>query len=181
MSWGKDRRFKSQGTNQSCRPMVNVLRQRPKVYVSILALFCVWTKSLMCNDAVNRDSTFRVMSENYACKSEEFQVPCQPSKWCVIPSRRLSVYCSIRPDDLSFHSEIRQTSIFCLEDVFFFSSRHLHRIESFCASLLRPDVSAARPDSYQFSNGSLILSKFKKGKINQPSRRCGIPSGRVSL
>jgi hypothetical protein len=27
-------------------------------FVSILALFCVWTKSLMCNDAVNRDSTF---------------------------------------------------------------------------------------------------------------------------
>jgi hypothetical protein len=27
------------------------------VTVSILASFCVWTKSLMCNDAVNRDST----------------------------------------------------------------------------------------------------------------------------
>jgi hypothetical protein len=51
---------------------------------------------------------------------------------------------------------------------------------SFCANLLRPDVSAARPDAYQFSNGSLILSKFKKGKINQPSGRCGILSGRVS-
>jgi hypothetical protein len=25
--------------------------------VSILASFCVWTKSLMCKDAVNRDST----------------------------------------------------------------------------------------------------------------------------
>jgi len=30
----------------------------------------------MCNDVVNRDSTFRVMSEDSACKSEEFQVPC---------------------------------------------------------------------------------------------------------
>jgi len=48
-------------------------------FVSILALLCVWTKSLMCNDAVNRDSTFRVMSEVSACESEEFQVPCQPS------------------------------------------------------------------------------------------------------
>jgi hypothetical protein len=48
-------------------------------FVSILALFCVWTKSLMYNDAVNRDSTFRVMSEVSACKSEEFQVPCQPT------------------------------------------------------------------------------------------------------
>jgi hypothetical protein len=45
-------------------------------FVSILALFCVWTKSLMCKDAVNRDSTFRVMSVDSACESEEFQVPC---------------------------------------------------------------------------------------------------------
>jgi hypothetical protein len=74
--------------------------------VSILALFCVWTKSLICEDAVNRDSTFRVMSVDSACKSEEFQVPCQsfgrsshpvwtpiyplfhPCGRCVIPSER---------------------------------------------------------------------------------------------
>jgi hypothetical protein len=42
-------------------------------FVSILALFCVWTKSLMCNDAVNRDSTFRVILEDSTCKSKEFQ------------------------------------------------------------------------------------------------------------
>jgi hypothetical protein len=41
-----------------------------------LALFYVWTKSLMCNDTVNRDSTFRVMSEDSTYESEEFQVPC---------------------------------------------------------------------------------------------------------
>jgi hypothetical protein len=46
--------------------------------VGILASFCVWTKSLKCKDAVNRDSTFRVMSVVSACKLEEFQVPCQP-------------------------------------------------------------------------------------------------------
>jgi hypothetical protein len=33
---------------------------------------------------------------------------------------------------------------------------------SFCTNLLRPDVSAARPDAYQFLNGSLILSKFQE-------------------
>jgi hypothetical protein len=44
-----------------------------------LASFYVWTKSLKCKDAVNRDSTFRVMSVVFACKSKEFQVPCQPS------------------------------------------------------------------------------------------------------
>jgi hypothetical protein len=92
-----------------------------------LALFCVWTKSLMCNDAVNRDSTFRVMSEDSACKSEEFQVPCQPSGRCVIPSGRLSVYCSIRPDT-------RQTSIICPDDVFL-PSGYLHRIEKLLCQL----------------------------------------------
>jgi len=70
--------------------------------VSILALFCVWTKSLTCNDVVNRDSTFRVKSEDSACELEEFQVPCQQSRRCVIRSGCLSVYCSIRPDDVSF-------------------------------------------------------------------------------
>jgi hypothetical protein len=97
-------------------------------FVSILALFCVWTKSLMCNDVVNRDSTFKVMSEDFACKSEEFQVPCQPSGRCVIPSGCPSVYCSIRPDDVSFRPDIRQTSIICPDDVFL-PSGHLHRIE----------------------------------------------------
>jgi hypothetical protein len=98
--------------------------------VSILALFCVWTKSLMCNDAVNRDSTFRVMSEDSAYKSEEFQVPCQPSRRCVIPSGSPSVYCSIRLDDVSFRSDIRQTRIICPNDILL-PSGHVHRIEKF--------------------------------------------------
>jgi hypothetical protein len=41
-------------------------------------------------------------------------------------------------------------------------SGHFTVSRSFCASLLCPDVSAARPDTYQFSNGSLILSKFQE-------------------
>jgi hypothetical protein len=93
-------------------------------FVSILALFCVWTKSLMCNDAVNRDSTFRVMSED----------SCQPSGRCVIPSGRPSVYCSIRPDDVSFRLDIRQTSIICPDDVFL-PSGHLHRNEKLLCQL----------------------------------------------
>jgi hypothetical protein len=103
-------------------------------FVSILALFCVWTKSLMCNDAVNRGSTFRVMSEDSACKSEEFQVPCQPFGRCVIPSGRPSVYCSIRPDDVSFRPDIRQTSIIFPDDMFL-PSEHLHRIEKLLCQL----------------------------------------------
>jgi hypothetical protein len=88
----------------------------------------------MCNDAVNRDSTFKVMSEDSACKSEEFQVPCQLSGPCVIPSGRPSVYCSIRPNDVSFRLEIRQTNIICLDDVLL-PSGHLHRIEKLMCQL----------------------------------------------
>jgi hypothetical protein len=88
----------------------------------------------MCNNAVNRDSTFRVMSEDSACESEEFQVPCQLSGRCVIPSGHPSVYCSIRPDDVSFRPNIRQTSIICPDDVFL-PSGHLHCIEKLLCQL----------------------------------------------
>jgi hypothetical protein len=132
------------------------------MHVSILALFCVWTKSLMCNDAVNRDSTFRMMSEDSVCESEEFQVPCQPSGRCVIPSGRPSVYCSIRPEDVSFRPDIRQTSIICSDDVFL-PSGHLHRIEKLLCQLAssgRLLVLERFTDSFQVS---------RKGRsINHP-------------
>jgi hypothetical protein len=133
-------------------------------FVSILALFCVWTKSLMCNDAVNRDSTFRVMSEDF-----KFPISLPDAHLFTVLSVRTTCH-SVRTSDRQASSV--QTTCFVRPNTYIVSRR-------FCASLLRLDVSAARPDAYQISNGSLILSKFKKRKINQPSRRCGIPSGRV--
>jgi hypothetical protein len=106
----------------------------------------------MCNDAVNRDSTFRVMSEDSACESEEFQVPCQPFGRCVFPSGRPSVYCSIRPDDVSFRPDIRQTSIICPDDVIL-PSGHLHRIEKLRCQLA---------PSGRFSSTSRRLSILKR-------------------
>jgi hypothetical protein len=131
--------------------------------VSILASFCVWTKSLICKDAANRDST--VQSEVRRIS----KVPCQPSGQCVIPSGRPSVYCSIRPDDVSSRQDARHSSIIRPDDVLL-PSGHFTVSRSFCASLLRPDVSAARPDAYQFSNSSLILSKFQE-RENQSTVR----------
>jgi hypothetical protein len=74
------------------------------VSVSILALFCVWTKSLMCKDAVNRDSTFRVMSrlEENSSSLSAVRKMCHlirmpicllfhPSRRCVILSGRQTV------------------------------------------------------------------------------------------
>jgi hypothetical protein len=96
-------------------------------FVSILASFCVWTKSLICKDPANMDST--VQSE----------------------VRRISKFPVSRPDDVSSRPE----------DVLL-PSGHFTVSRSLCAGLLRPDVSAARLDAYQFLNGSLILSKFQE-------------------
>jgi len=142
-------------------------------FVSILASFCVWTKSLICKDAANRDST--VQSE--VRRISKFPVSC-PNDVSSRPDVHLSTVPYVRTTCLSVQTSDRQaTSVW--RTCFFRPDTYIVS-RSFCTSLLRPDVSATRPDAYQFSNGSLILSKFKKRKINQPSRRCGIPSGRVS-
>jgi hypothetical protein len=125
--------------------------------VSILALFCVWTKSLMCNDVANRDSTF----QSEVRRISKFPVSRPDAHLSTVPSVRTTCH-SVRTSDRQA-SSVRTTGFF-RPDTYIVS-------RSFCPSLFRPDVSAARPDAYQFSNGSLILSKFKKGKINQPSGR----------
>jgi hypothetical protein len=135
-------------------------------FVSILASFCVWTKSLICKDAANRDST--VQSE--VRRISKFPVSHPDAHLPTIPTVRTTCLSVLTSDRQA--SSVRTTCFF-RPDTYIVS-------RSFCASLLRPDVSAARPDAYQFSNSSLILSKFKKGKINQPSGRCGIPSRHIS-
>jgi hypothetical protein len=93
----------------------------------------------------------------------------QPSGRCVILSGRPSVYCSIRPDDVSFRLDIRQTSIICPDDVLL-PSGHLHRIEKLLCQL---------SPSGRFSSMSghlLVLERFtdsfqvlrKERSINRP-------------
>jgi hypothetical protein len=135
-------------------------------FVSILVSFCVWTKSLICKDTANRDST--VQSE--VRRISKFPVS-RPEDVSSRPDAHLSTVPSVRTSDRQ--ASLVRTTCFFRPDTYIVS-------RSFYASLLHPDVSATRPDALMFSNGSLILSKFKKGKINQPSGRCGIPSGRVS-
>jgi hypothetical protein len=126
----------------------------------------------MCNDAVNKDSTFRVMSEDSACESEEFQVPCQPSGRCVISSGRLSVYCSIRPDEVSFRPDIRQTSIICPNDVIL-PSGHLHRI-------VLCQLSPSR--SFSSTSGRLsVLERFIDSfQVSRKGRSINLPDDVVS-
>jgi hypothetical protein len=107
-------------------------------FVSILALFCVWTKSLMCNNPANRDSTFQ---------SEV---------------RRITKFPVSRPDEVSSRPDAHLSTVPSVRTTCFFHPDTYIVSRSFCTSLLRPDVSAARPNAYQFSNGSLILSKFQE-------------------
>jgi hypothetical protein len=116
----------------------------------------------MCKDDVNRDSTFRVMSINSACKSEEIQVPYQPSgrsshsirtPICPLfhPFGRRVIPSGLQTDQ-HHPSERPAPSV---------RTPTLYR-EASVLAYIRPDDSAARPDASQLSNGSLILSKFQE-------------------
>jgi hypothetical protein len=123
----------------------------------VSASFCVWTKSLICKDAANRDST--VQSE--VRRISNFPV----SRLDDVSSRpnvHLSTVPYVRTTYLSVRTSDRQASSVWTTCFFRLDTYVVSR--SFCASLLRPDISAARPDAYQFSNGSLILSKFQERK-----------------
>jgi hypothetical protein len=112
-------------------------------------------------NAVNRDSTIQseVRRNSSSLSAVWTIVPSRPDAYCFCFFRSDDV--PSRPDTVSPASSVR-TMCFFRPDTYTVS-------RSFYDSLLRPDVSAALPDAYQFSNGSLILSKFKKGKINQSS------------
>jgi hypothetical protein len=119
-------------------------------FVSILASFCVWTKSLMCKDAVNRDSTCQSIFRRLctAKKIEDRRFPVSRSDevssypdahLSTVPSVRTS--CSSRPD-------ARQTSIIRPDDVSFRTDPPLYR-EASAPACIYPDISAARPDVHQ--------------------------------
>jgi hypothetical protein len=142
--------------------------KKPNQVVSILASFCVWTKSLICKDAAHRDST--VQSD----------------------VRRISKFPVSRPDDVSSRPDAhlsgqcvilfgRQTVQHLPSGRRASSVRTLHSIEKLLCQL-------APSGRFSSMSGRLsVLERFtkalpssKKGKINQPSGRCGIPFGRVS-
>jgi hypothetical protein len=122
--------------------------------VSILASFCVWTKSLMCKDAVNRDSTcqsiFRRLCTAKKIKDFRFPVSHPDAHLSTVPSVRTT--CSSRPD-------ARQTSIICLDDISFPSGPYtLSR--SFYSSLHPPGHLSSPSGRLSVLEQSQILSKF---------------------
>jgi hypothetical protein len=105
-------------------------------------------------DAVNRDST--IQSEVIRNSSSLSAVR------MIVPSRPDAYYsCFFRPDDVPSRPDTFSPAS-SVQTMCFFHPDTYTVSRSFCASLLRPDVSAARPDAYQFSNGSLILTKFQE-------------------
>jgi hypothetical protein len=110
-------------------------------FVSIFALFCVWTKSLMCNDAANRDSTF----QSEVRRITKFHVS-RPDDVSSRLDAHLSTVPSVRTTCHSVRTSDRQAS--SVQTTCFFHSDTYIVWRRFCPSLIRPDVSAARSDAY---------------------------------
>jgi hypothetical protein len=115
------------------------------------------------------------MSEDSACKLEEIQVPCQRSGRSSHP-----VWTSLFP---LFHPSGRRVIPSGCQTVQLHPSRRrarsvrtltLYREVSVLACI-RPDVSVARLDASQFSNGYLILSKFQEREDQSTVRTMWYP------
>jgi hypothetical protein len=122
--------------------------------VSILALFYVWTKSLICKDAANRDSIVQSEVRRNSSSLSAVRTMCHPVRTPTVPAPSVRTTChTVRTQTVQHHpSGRRPPSVWTPTQ---------YRGSSVPACFL-PDVSAAFPDATQFSNGSLILSKFQE-------------------
>jgi hypothetical protein len=145
--------------------------------VSILASFCVWTKSLMCKDVVNRDSTCQSIFRRLctAKKIEYIRFPIsRPEYVSSCLDVHLSTVPSVRTTRLS-RPDAKQTSIKCSNNVSFLSDPPVYR-EASVPTCIYPDLSAARPDVHQWSISFRFFPSSEYGKIDTLSRWCGFPS-----
>jgi len=150
------------------------------LFVSILVSFCVWTKSLMCKDAVKNDSTCQSIFRRLctAKKIEDFRFPVsRPDDVSSRPDAHLSIVPSVRTT-CSSRPDARQTSIIRLDDVSFPSGPYTVS-RSFC-SILHPSGPLSSPSGRPSVIDQLqILSKFSIWEDRlQTSGRCGFLSGR---
>jgi hypothetical protein len=112
-------------------------------------------------------------------KDRRFWFPVSRPDDRAIPSRRTSDPYSIRPDDVPYSPDASKTKHYP------FGRRALPSgpstvSRSFYPTCMRPDVSAARPDASRYSTSLRFFPSSDKGKIDQPSGRCSIPSGHTS-
>jgi hypothetical protein len=123
---------------------------------------------LCVNNAANKDST----SQSEVRRITKFPVS-RPDDVSSRSDAHLSTVPSVQTTCHSFRTSDRQAS--SVRTTSFFRPDTYIASRSFCANLLRPDISAARPDAYQFSNGSLILSKFQEREDQSTVRTMWYP------
>jgi hypothetical protein len=131
-------------------------------FVSILASFCVWTKSLMCKDVVNRDSTCQSIFRRLctAKKIEDFRFPIsRPDDVSSRPDAHLSTVPSVRTT-CSSQPDARQTSINRTDDVSFPSGPDTVS-RSYCSSLHSSGHRSSPSERLSVLEQSQILSKFQ--------------------
>jgi len=105
---------------------------------------------------LHRDSTIQK-----CFRVRRFSVPCQPFGRSSYPVRMTICHYSIRPDDVPYRSDSRQTKHHP-------SGRRVSPsgpstlLRRFYPACIRPDVSAARLDASQYSFSFRFLSKFQE-------------------
>jgi hypothetical protein len=145
-------------------------------FVSILASFRVWTKSLKCKDAVNRDSTHSESKSQKNSSSLSAVQKIEPSRPDAHLSTVPSVWTTCHPvrtpeGPASF---VRTKCSFPLDSI-------LYR-EVSVPACIRLDVSVARPDASQYLISFWFLSKFQEREDQSTVRTMWYPvRTRVSL
>jgi hypothetical protein len=144
-------------------------------FVSILATFCVWTKSLKCKDAVNRDSIIHSLQVK---RNEKFPIS-HPDDRAILSGHPF-FHCSIRPDDMSSRPDARRTSIIRPDEVFILSGPHTVS-RSFCASLHPSGRFNSRSGRLPVLDQLLISFQVpRKGRsVNRPDDVVSRPDARL--
>jgi hypothetical protein len=164
-------------TTVSCYKIMLLLDQVPlklnksnissNTFVSILASFCVWTKSIVCVKLLHRDSTIQK-----CFRVRRISIPCQPSgrPFVTVPSVRTTCHIVqtpnrpsiIRPDDVS----LRPDPPLCRE-----GSIQLASVRTFQQHVRTPLSTRTVSDSFQVP--------IKGRSINRPNDVVSRPDARL--
>jgi len=147
-----------------------------------LALFCVWTKSIVCKDDVlQRIPLFRRISEDFVYKLENLRFPVSRPDDRAILSGCPSDHCSIRPNDVPYCPDASQTKHHP-SGRRAFPSEPSTMSRSFYLACISLDNSAARPDAYQYLTSFIFFPSSNMGKTDSTVRTMWYPvRTRVSL
>jgi len=151
-------------------------------FVCILASFCVWTKSLKCKDALNRDSTIQSDVRRFCLHAR--RISSSLSAVRTIDPSRPDAHLSTVPYVWTTCSTVRTAKT----DQHHPSGRSVHSVWTpYCIKKFPYQLASVRTFQQHVRTpiSTRSVSDFfpssKKGKINQPFGRCGIPFGRACI